>query len=198
MARSLFRKRPPWELPENLSADEYYKLGIDYKLAGWISQSKRALRLAIIKEPDGIGKLAAVYLKAYLPKNEISQEAIRDNIAAVNQSVFDREGAKQAYLTLIETYPDFEWPYGNLGQLYAGGGSLEEAKSVLNKAIEINPDYVNGLLHLAFTYSKENNQAEVDRLLERLLAIDPEVKSNVLETYPNLQSRLRDLKCRSH
>ncbi len=185
---------PPKKVPANLSAQEYYDLGIKYKLAGWISQSKQSLQLSTKLDPNGIGKQAHTYSLAYLPAQNVSDEAVLENIKAVNKSAIDKVGAEKAYRKCIEKYPNFEWPYGNLGFLYIKDGRLNEAKEVLNKALEINPHYTNGLIHLAGAYFKEHNFAKTDELLKRVLDNDPHVRSNALPNYPELEKRIEELK----
>ncbi|MGD9680920.1 MAG: tetratricopeptide repeat protein [Candidatus Obscuribacterales bacterium] len=193
----LMKGPPPREVPEGLSGDQYYELGKRYKLAGWIAQSKRALRLAIVLDPDGAGKSAQVYLNAYLPRNDIPEEAVRENIAAVNQSLIDRKGAEKAYRELIEKYPDFEWPYGNLGHLFVEDGRLDEAKEILGQALSLNPQYTNGLIHLAAAHWNDGDQKSADDLLRQVLAIDPHFDSNILLNYPHIRERLEDLSASS-
>lgn len=185
--------RPPFVVPIGLSANEYYDLGVNYKLCGWIAQSKKALRTAILLDPTGIGKDACTYLRAYLPRHEVPEQAVLENIKAVNQSVTDKIGAEKSLLALTIKYPDFEWPFGNLGHQYIEVGRLEEAKEVLHKALAINPNYANALLHLAAIYMQENNHQEADRYLLEVLKIDPRYKSNILENYPALKDRLHSL-----
>lgn len=185
---------PPRVVPENLSAKKYYRLGVNYKLAGWISQSKQSFKMAIKLDPAGIGKDAEVYLKAYLPLNDIPEEAVTENIRAVNISVVDKARAEKMYRGLMVKYPTFEWPYGNLGCQLLQEGRLEDAKAVLNVALMINPHYANGLIHLAAVHLKEKDEAAADKMLLEVLQIDPNLKSNILETYPELVKRLKKLK----
>lgn len=189
----LMKGPPPWEVPEGLSGEQYYELGKRYKLAGWIAQSKKALRLAIVLDPDGVGNASQTYLNAYLPRNDIPEEAVKDNIAAANQSLIDRKGAEKSYRELIEKYPDFEWPYGNLGHLFVEDSRIDEAIEILGKALSLNPLYTNGLIHLAAAHWKNGDQQSVDELLRKVLAIDPEFDSNVLLNYPHLKDRLEKL-----
>lgn len=186
----LMKGPPPQEVPEGLNGDQYYELGKRYKLAGWIAQSKKSLRLAIVLDPDGAGKLAQVYLNAYLPRHDVPEEAVSQNIAAVNQSLIDSKGAEKSHRDLIAKYPDFEWPYGNLGHLFVEQGRLEEAKEILGQALSVNPQYTNGLIHLAAANWKGGDLQSSDELLERVLAIDPQFDSNILINYPHLKERL--------
>ncbi len=183
----------PYNVPSGLSAQEYYDLGIRYKLAGWIQQSKKSLRTAMLLDPDYVGKLAGVYLKAYLPQNDVPQEAITENIKAVNLSMNDRKGSEKALLELTRKYPNFEWPFGNLGHHYIEEGQLQVARQRLLEALAINPNYANAKLHLAEVCRQENNPQESDKFLLEILKLDPEFKSNVLDNYPALKERLKAL-----
>ncbi|MBY0550224.1 MAG: tetratricopeptide repeat protein [Candidatus Obscuribacterales bacterium] len=184
---------PPREVPPGLNAQQYYDLGVKYKLGGWIAQSKQSLRLSAMMDQGAVSKQAGMYLKAYLPYNDIPEEAVSENISAVNLGIVDKDGAEKAFRSLMEKHPNFEWPFGNLGHLYFKQGRTEEAKAVLDKALEINPNYVNGMIHLAAVYQREDNEAETDKLLKDILRIDPEVRSNVLASYPDLAKRVKTL-----
>ncbi|MBI5173748.1 MAG: hypothetical protein HY986_12750 [Candidatus Melainabacteria bacterium] len=183
----------PYTVPIGLTAKEYYDLGIRYKLAGWIQQSKKSLRTAMLLDPEGVGKRAGTYLKAYLPRNEVPEEAIVENIKAVNLSMQDKKSAEKALLELTKRYPNFEWPFGNLGHQYIEEGRLPEAKESLLKALAINPNYVSALVHMAALNLKESKEQESDKYLAEILKLDPEYKSNVLDNYPALKERLKEL-----
>ncbi len=185
---------PPKEVPANLTAEKYYELGKRYKIAGWTEQGRKSLRMAMELSPDGVGKKAESYLNAYLPVNEVSQEAITKNIMGVNLIMVYKDGAINTFNELIRDYPGFEWPYGNLGSVYVKDGKIAEGKALLKKALEINPHYVNAWLHLAEANLRDKDEAAARECVAKALAQDPDCESPVLIDYPNVVSLINDQK----
>ncbi len=142
---------PPRDVPEDLSAQQYYDLGVQYKSVGWTEQARDSLQLAIDMDHDGpAGRAAAVFLSTKIPRHPVPLVAEQLNVEGFNRMHSgDLDAAKELFQSLIHEYPDFEWPYGNLGSLLVQQGDLPGARDILRKAVEINPNYVNGWLHLA-------------------------------------------------
>jgi tetratricopeptide (TPR) repeat protein len=174
--------KPPYQVPEGMSAAQYLDLGKEYKASGWTEQARDALNRSIKADPEGIGKKAETYLRAYLPRYPVPAVAVQKNIAGFNQLARgDQEGAIRTFQECILQFPDFEWPYGNLGSVYVQQGRTKEARDILEKALAINPSYVNGWLHLAEAKLKDGDlkgaheaarmaqQADPDNLLAKLL-----------------------------
>lgn len=185
---------PPREVPPNLTAEKYYELGKRYKLAGWTEQGRKSLKLAMELSPDGVGKKAEAYLNAYLPVNEVPPEAIKKNIMGANQIIFSKDGAIKTFNELIAEYPNFEWPYGNLGSLYVKQGKVAEGKAVLRKALEINPHYVNAWIHLAEANLRDKDPAAARECVAKALEQDPDCESPVLIDYPEVVTIMNELK----
>lgn len=143
-------KLPPQQVPEDLSAQKYYELGIQYKQMGWTEQARDALTRAIAAEPDNEYAVKAKrYLMTKLPRQPVSRQAEERNIQGFNQMFGgDIKAAKQTFEELIAEYPNFEWPYSNLASIYLQEKRPEQAKILLDKALQINPSYVNALRHL--------------------------------------------------
>ncbi|MCC6979929.1 MAG: tetratricopeptide repeat protein [Candidatus Melainabacteria bacterium] len=170
---------PPLDVPEGLTAAEYYELGLKYKEIGWTEQARDALAFAIEIEPDGdSGKLAASYLRTKIPRHPVPLVAEQSNIHGFNQFCSgDEAGAQETFEALIAEYPDFEWPYGNLGCLFIQLGEVTKAKKILRKAIEINPHYVNAWLHMARAEALDENYEEAYGCLSRVEEIDSDETS---------------------
>ena len=81
---------------------------------------------------------------------------------------------KDVFEALISEYPDFEWPYGNLGFLYLGEGNISKSKKVLEKALSLNPNYLNGWLHLSRVRALSDEFAGAYECLEKAAAILPD------------------------
>lgn len=170
---------PPLDVPQDLTAAEYYELGLKYKEIGWTEQARDALAFAIELEPDGeSGKLAASYLRTKIPRHPVPLVAEQTNIHGFNQFCSgDEAGAQETFEALISEYPDFEWPYGNLGCLFIQLGQVTKAKKILRKAIEINPHYVNAWLHMARAEALDENYDESYKCLNRVEEIDSDETS---------------------
>ena len=72
------------------------------------------------------------------------------------------EGEQKAYL------------HANLGWTYYLEGKLPEATFRLKKAVELDPEYVPGLVYLARVYMEDRNYEDTVDLLERAAARSPE------------------------
>jgi len=167
---------PPRDVPQGLSAQEYCDLGKRYKEAGWMEQSRDALQFAIEADPEGeTGLLAQRYLRTKLPRRPVPLVAEKENICGFNQMFAgDLESARKTFEGLIKTYPDFEWPYGNLGSLLVRQGEPERALKILDQALEINPHYVNAWLHRARAMAILSRYGEAQECLDRALEADPD------------------------
>lgn len=146
------------------NANIYLKLGYEYKNKGWSEKARAALNKAIALDKDGPdGQKAQFFLRARLPKYPITQLMEEENIIAFNLGAEGKtEEAEAEFKRLIEIYPKFEWPYGNLGALYISEGKTDEAIAVLKQALAINPYYANGWKNLAIAYRAAGNISEAE------------------------------------
>lgn len=166
---------PPREVPENLSAQQYYELALRYKQAGWTEQARDALTLAIELDGDGPwGQKASSFLRSKIPRYPVPLMAEQLNIQGYNQMYLNEGEALRTFETLVEEYPDFEWSYGNLGSLLIKRSDLNRAEELLIKSVQINPYYINGWLHLSRVYAIQSRFAEADDCLKRVTRIDPD------------------------
>ena len=137
-------------------------------------QARDALIMAIEIDGDGVvGRKAQCFLRSKIPKFPVPLMAEQMNIQGYNQMFTNEKEAKKTFKELVNQYPDFEWPYGNLGSLLIKEGDLGAAEEVLKQAVVINPYYINAWLHLSRVYAIESRYSEADECLERVLAIDP-------------------------
>jgi tetratricopeptide (TPR) repeat protein len=169
---------PPQDIPEGLTAHEYYNLGLRYKEAGWTEKARDALQFAIDADPEGeTGLLAQRFLRTKIPRRPVPMVAERENIAGYNQMFAqDWRAARQTFEELIRTYPDFEWPYGNLGALLIERGEIQRAIKILDEAVTINPYYVNAWLHRARAFALLSDFDEAQACLDRAASADPDDK----------------------
>lgn len=166
---------PPKEIPGNLSASEYFDLGKQYKAIGWIGHSRKALQLAMENDENGfVAQKALTFMKTRLPLKEVPQEAVAANIEGYNNMLTNPKSAKQIWWRLTEEYPDFEWPFSNLASLILNEGDIAEAKKLLEQAIQLNPCYINALLHLANCHAIQMDYKNAITYIDRILELEPE------------------------
>ncbi|MFA7337847.1 MAG: tetratricopeptide repeat protein [Candidatus Obscuribacterales bacterium] len=164
---------PPRELPEDLTAEEYWQLAVRYKQVGWTEQARDALTTAIELDGDGpVGIKCRSFLRSKIPRYPVPLMAEQLNIQGYNQMFVNESEAQRMFENLVKDYPDFEWPYGNLGSLLIKRGRLEKAQELLVKAVQINPYYINGWLHLSRVYAIQENFSAAEDCLQRVTAID--------------------------
>ena len=100
---------------------------------------------------------------------------MQNNVLAFDQFYRgDIEGARRAFEALVREYPDFEWPYGNLGSLLIQVGDIDSARRVLDKAVSLNPYYTNAWLHLARLHAVTSDFDTAYECLDRVAEIDPD------------------------
>lgn len=166
---------PTRDVPEGMSADEYLRIANQYKSMGWTEQARDALLMANEKDPDDVGPKALRYLKTKIPRHPVPHHAVKKNIWG--HSLFLRgelDEAKKIFEDLIKDYPDFEWPYGNLGAVYIQQGKISNAKDILSKAIDINGDYLNAWLHLARARAAVLEVREAQSCIDKAMRLDPD------------------------
>ncbi len=91
--------------------------------------------------------------------------------------------AVAAFESLVQDFPELPEPYNNLAVLYAAQGRYEQARTLLQQAIEAQPNYVTayenlGDLHIALAadaYQRGAKLAPNDAALVRKLALAREI-----------------------
>ena len=64
----------------------------------------------------------------------------------------DTAGAREVFERLTEEYPELPEPYNNLAVIDASRGQLQRARTLLEAALAIRPDYVTALENLGDIY----------------------------------------------
>ncbi|MGE5162140.1 MAG: tetratricopeptide repeat protein, partial [Betaproteobacteria bacterium] len=64
----------------------------------------------------------------------------------------DTAGARAVFERLTEDYPELPEPYNNLAVLYASQGQLQRARTLVEAALAIRPDYATALENLGDIY----------------------------------------------
>jgi tetratricopeptide (TPR) repeat protein len=167
---------PGRELPESLSAQRYFEMAQQYKTMGWCEQARDALAKVIEESTDpSLSRAARQYLITRVPRLPVPHLAVQRNIIGHHQTVRgDLSAARKTFEKLVDEYPDFEWPRGNLGLVYAQLGELEKAEEVLSNVLDYNPNYLNAWLHLARLKAAKLEVREAQRYLDKALRLDPE------------------------
>ncbi|HEY9679413.1 MAG TPA: tetratricopeptide repeat protein [Drouetiella sp.] len=166
---------PTRDVPEGQSADEYFRIANQYKAMGWTEQARDALLMANEKDPVDVGPKALRYLRTKIPRHPVPHHAVKKNIWGHTLLVRgELDAAKNIFEELIKNYPDFEWPYGNLGAVYIQQGKIASAKVVLSQALDLNGDYLNAWLHLGRARAAVLEIREAQSCVDKAVRLDPD------------------------
>ena len=161
-------------VPKNLSPREYFELGVVYRLTGWIELAKECLTKA---ESLADGQAVAVHAerlrRTELPRMTVPTEAIEGNIEGFNLMQSEPEKAKRIFEKLMETYPDFEWPFTNLSKIYIKEGDFTKARGLAKYAHTVNPLLLRPIELLAHIELEEENDEQALKYFESLLELSP-------------------------
>ncbi len=166
---------PPRSVPSGLGAKEYFELGKKYKTCGWTELAREALKLAIDRDKGGtVGTSALQYLRTKVPRYPVPLMAEQLNIGGFNLMEVQRDyrAAKKVFLGLIEIYPQFEWPYSNVANIYLKNGDLTPAEEHFADAIKINPHYANAWVGLGRIHTLRSKFNEAKACMNKAAEID--------------------------
>lgn len=165
--------QPPDLVPDDLTADEFLELGIWYQESKKFAQARESLQHTIRLASDSeAAQRARRLLAESIPTKESDPEVI-ERFNDISMTAMTSPGrAKKQYESLIEAHPDFEWPYRALAEgLCRRVGDLEQAKTLLEKALAINPNYVGALVTMAETQLADMQYDEARKYLNRVTEI---------------------------
>lgn len=161
-------------LPENLSAQELYELGLKYRLAGWVGVAREALQRASDLDKTGrLGSKARKVLRTQLPRVEVPRPAEEKNIEAYNLMQSNREEAKKVFQELMNTYPDFEWPFSNSARIKLAEGDISGAKSIVKYLLQVNPELLSAIDLMIRISIAEKDLDQALTYLDRALELYP-------------------------
>jgi type IV pilus biogenesis/stability protein PilW len=103
----------------------YYRLALLDIKEGKRESARRNLSMAIRNNPD--------YIPAHI------------ELAKLLEKEGNIEGAKEIYFHLISAYPELQFPYCALGDIYFRAGKKKTAKKYYKKCAQTNPDSVLGV-----------------------------------------------------
>lgn len=95
----------------------------------------------------------------------------------------DRAGARQVFERLTEEFPELPEPYNNLAVIYASEGQLDRARTLLEAALTVRPDYATahenlGDIHLQMSvdaYQRASKLQPGNRTASSKLALTREL-----------------------
>jgi tetratricopeptide (TPR) repeat protein len=165
----------PRDVPQGLTAEQYFALGIQYRTLGWTEQARDALILVTeSSQDDDLTISAQRFLKTKIPRFPVPLLAEQRHIEGFNRmATGDQQGARKAFEELIEDFPDFEWPYGQLSVIFLQEGETAKAKKLLKRALAINPNYIGGWLHMATAKGLELDFDGAQACVDKALDADP-------------------------
>lgn len=182
---------PPPSVPEGLTKEEYFELGKSYKAIGWTEQSREALGRAMdATECEEFKLEVKQYLTSHLPKFPVPHKALERNIKAANLILEDPQKSAKLFLSLIEDYPLFEYPYSNLAFAYLKLGKLDKAVPALEEVLMLNSSYYNAWLNLAKARALDDDYERAYDCLKKasLLYRDPDLET--IEAFVKEMKRL--------
>lgn len=173
-------------LPDGLGAAEYLKMGARYEQFGYAEQARMALKEAVKTAPESKeAKRAGLRLKTRIPLREVRDDATSLYVDALKLFyVQELDESKQTLKLLIRDYPDFEWPYIQLGRIVMMDGDIERARDLCGQALKLNGSLLKAHLLLATIDLIEWNIAAMDNRLKRIEGLDCE--SPELATFKEL------------
>lgn len=143
------------KLPENMTAEEYYKHGLETIKKGGFDEAIAAWEKALEINPT----MFHVYEK--LGK------------AYYTQGKFDKAG--QVYRKEIELNPDDPMVYFSLGVVYRMNEQFEDAVSMQKKAISLNPEFASAYNELGLIYCKQRKLDDAIDAHKKALELDPKL-----------------------
>ena len=96
-------------------------------------------------------KPALARADAHLAKNPRDAQ-MRFVRGVILSEMKDTAGAREVFERLTEEYPELPEPYNNLAVIDASRGQLQRARTLLETALAIRPDYVTALENLGDIY----------------------------------------------
>ncbi len=100
-----------------------------------------------------------------------AREAYRKGREALERG--DRDAAARAFASAVELAPRFAMAWYELGALRETGGQPKEAAAAFDRAMAADPEYLSPQLGLAQIAVHENRWADVTRIMDRVLRLDP-------------------------
>ncbi|MGD9682364.1 MAG: hypothetical protein AB7W16_14350 [Candidatus Obscuribacterales bacterium] len=107
----------------------------------------------------------------FLPAETPPDEAVRENQKAVELEKTDPAAAAGIWKKTIEKYPGFEVPYVHLASFKEKHDKLEDAQNLIEKAIEINPNYFKSLITMSEIKQHQKDPEGANKFMGKALAL---------------------------
>lgn len=167
---------PPDVVPKDLTAEEFLELGIWYRESKKIEQARQCLEKARALAPDSdISSRGRLELDEHIPRYENSSEIVDKFNQGSLTAIGSPAKAQKLYQELIDSNPEFEWPYRALAEsLLRQKGDVEQARILMSQALEINPEYTAGLVTMAELELADMEYGRAGECLDRALRLVPD------------------------
>lgn len=96
-------------------------------------------------------KQALARADAHLGKNPRDAQ-MRFVRGVILSELKETANAREVFERLTEDFPELPEPYNNLAVIYAGQGQLDRARTLLETALSVRPDYATALENLGDIY----------------------------------------------
>jgi serine/threonine protein kinase/tetratricopeptide (TPR) repeat protein len=173
---------------------EAYAIDVAQAIAvdGDLERAAQICEKAVKAYPDVVAnhiRLAEVYSR--MGRHEDAVDAYKEAVHVESTMMGALDGLAREYLEHLGrvdlalqwlhrqmTYdPTNVWPYYNLAYAYIGADNLDQAAATLERAIEINPNFTEGLELLGHVYRMQGNYTEAIAAFSRQFKSDEEVVS---------------------
>lgn len=176
-------QRLPLRVPEQLTADEYYRLAEKYIRYRWVHHAKETLRRAATLNPEWKNHIEHMQ-KTALPPVIPSVEAVEANLQARNEfhatrsrNYNDLRSLDSAYALAkycVQRFPDFDDSHLTLGELEDIRKEHRAAIAAYEKALERNPFCVEAMVQLGGIWLRRVKILKAKAWFEKALECDPE------------------------
>jgi Flp pilus assembly protein TadD len=139
----------------------------------------------------GLTKQALARADAHLAKNPRDAQ-MRFVRGVILSELKDADGAREVFERLTEDFPELPEPYNNLAVLYAAQGRLDRARTLLETALAVRPDYATAQENLgdiylqmsADAYQRAARLQPANRNVDNKLAMTRELLAKARITVP--------------
>lgn len=165
----------PASVPDDLTAQQYLQLASQLREVCRFEDGRIALAKAQKTDADGaIADRAAKMLLARFPRVEPSKQAVLLYSSAYWLHQDKSDAAEKVLQRCIASWPEFELPYRQLASVYRSSGRLAEAKAILEKLLEINPNYARGWSDLSQVKLQLSDRAGAIADAKHSVELDPD------------------------
>jgi|AGTN01.2.fsa_nt_gi Putative Zn-dependent protease, contains TPR repeats len=174
--RALVFADPRKEIANHPSeASFFYTSAITSRREGDIELARAQFRKAIELAPKSdYARRSQMFLDTSIPKEPVADDAVKQYLKARELLIKKQYSNAETLLnTAISKYPQFEWLYALLADLYIETKQLNKAERILSVAITKNPKYVRAYAWLSRCWRARGDQEKANKLLAEAIALNP-------------------------